>query len=273
MRVHPVIRPGPVRGQILRREQEPAAAALRHDPPELPGAPHPLALRRRGCPLPGRQHDRRLRLPAGGRPPRRRPGAAPATVGHRLSPPPAPAYPHGCHHPAPRPGALRPGRRVLARSASGAPAGRGLLAGGWELGGGRKLQLLPGNHQHTHQKELVCVPATSSTSSSSSTSGVIPEGGQGGAITARLGEGGRNSRRQGCLRRCTGPGTWLSPRSLPPRAPLARLFSPRNHSSTLLQDVAPAALKQNLGARARSDPRGEGGEQARGGAWLMTSRG
>ena len=48
----------------------------------------------------------------------------------------------------------------------------------------------------------------------------------GGASTARLGEGGRNSRHQGGLGRRMGPETWRSPDLCPPRAPLAPLVAP-----------------------------------------------
>ena len=68
------------------------------------------------------------------------------------------------------------------------------------------------------------------------TSGVILEGEQAGRVRPASGEGGRISRRQGCLGRRMGPGTGLPPRSPPPRAPLAPLvppsgITPQKHSS------------------------------------------
>ena len=48
----------------------------------------------------------------------------------------------------------------------------------------------------------------------------------GGECGAPPGEGGRKARRQGCLGRRSSPGTWIFPRSLPPRAPLRSLFTP-----------------------------------------------
>ena len=48
----------------------------------------------------------------------------------------------------------------------------------------------------------------------------------GGECGAPPGVGGRKARRQGCLGRRSSPGTWLFPRSLPPRAPLAPCFHP-----------------------------------------------
>ena len=62
--------------------------------------------------------------------------------------------------------------------------------------------------------------------------GVIPEGGQGGRVRPAPGEGGRNARRQGRLGRITGPGTGLSPRSPPSRAPLAPLVHPPESPQT-----------------------------------------
>ena len=56
----------------------------------------------------------------------------------------------------------------------------------------------------------------------------------GGECGAPRGEGGRNSRRQGCPGRRSSPGTWFPPRSLPPRAPLAR-FSPPGNTPTSLR--------------------------------------
>ena len=44
---------------------------------------------------------------------------------------------------------------------------------------------------------------------------------EGGRVRPASGEGGRNARRQGRIGRRSGPGTWVSPRSRPPRAPLA----------------------------------------------------
>ena len=59
--------------------------------------------------------------------------------------------------------------------------------------------------------------------------GVIPEGGQGGRVRPASGRGAGMHGVRGCLGRRTGPGTWLPPRSPPPRAPLAPLlFSLRN---------------------------------------------
>ena len=57
--------------------------------------------------------------------------------------------------------------------------------------------------------------------------GVIPEGGQGGRVRPASGEGGGGIHGvRGCLGRIPGPGTWLSPRSPPTRAPLAPLVLP-----------------------------------------------
>ena len=65
----------------------------------------------------------------------------------------------------------------------------------------------------------------------------------GGECGAPRGEGGRNSRRPGDLGRLFSPGTWIFPRSLPPRAPLAPCFHPpRKHSS--LQPRPKVALGQ-----------------------------
>ena len=56
--------------------------------------------------------------------------------------------------------------------------------------------------------------------------GVFPEGEQRGRVRRTLGEGGRNSRRQGCLGRRFSPGTWNFLDLCPPRAPLAPCFHP-----------------------------------------------
>ena len=58
---------------------------------------------------------------------------------------------------------------------------------------------------------------------------VFQEGGHRGGYGRPRGEGRRNAPRQGCLGRRSGPGTRLTPRSQPPRAPLA-LFPPSRTS-------------------------------------------
>ena len=64
--------------------------------------------------------------------------------------------------------------------------------------------------------------------------GVFREGGNRGRLRPASSEGGRNSPRQGCLGRRAGPGTRPSPRSQPPRAPLAPCFHPPDRLSVRL---------------------------------------
>ena len=57
---------------------------------------------------------------------------------------------------------------------------------------------------------------------------VFREGENRGRVRPASGEGGRNAPRQGCLGSRAGPGARISPRSQPPRAPLAPCFHTRN---------------------------------------------
>ena len=72
-----------------------------------------------------------------------------------------------------------------------------------------------------------------------------------GASTVRLGEGGRIARRQGGLGRRTGPGTRISPRSPPPRAPLAPFVHPPESLHGL---PAPDLRQKRGGASAAGGP-------------------
>ena len=75
-----------------------------------------------------------------------------------------------------------------------------------------------------------------------------PEGGQGGRVRPASGEGGRNSRRQGCLRRRTGPRTRISPRSPPPRGP------PRPAGPKLVQSWQLAVKRGSLPGASAAAP-------------------
>ena len=83
--------------------------------------------------------------------------------------------------------------------------------------------------------------------------GVFPEGEQRGRVRRACGEGGGIHGVRGCLERLSGPGTWLSPRSLPPRAPLAPCFHP---PETLNHQVSSTTHKSKLGFGHESPPTG-----------------
>ena len=93
--------------------------------------------------------------------------------------------------------------------------------------------------------------------------GVFPEGEQRGRVRRALGEGGRNSRRQGRLGRRFSPGTWNFPDLCPPRAPLAPVFTLRNHSTQERPKVPhKKALSTGRQAGGRPRLRGRGGGMA-----------
>ena len=85
---------------------------------------------------------------------------------------------------------------------------------------------------------------------------VFQEGGNRGEYGRPRGEGRRNAPRQGCLGRRSGPGTRLSPRSQPPRAPLAPCTSSFRLLLQLARRVGRPARSQLGGSFAH--PRGGG---------------
>ena len=137
----------------------------------------------------------------------------------------------------------------MAESLSGGGGGAG--RGG--RGGRTQRSRTPRPSVHSFNRYFV------SLSSTPSRGGWPPPQGGGwtsGASAARLGEGGRNSRRQGCLGRRAGPGTGLSPRSPPLSAPLAPCFHP---PATLLWDRLAQQDERTPSPAPRSSPSPAGG--------------
>ena len=90
----------------------------------------------------------------------------------------------------------------------------------------------------------------------SSSTGVFPEGEQRGRVRRASGEDGRNTRRQGCLGRRSGPGTWIFPDIWPPRAPLAPCFHPPETLHSPLSSSL--STPQKCSRPWRPDPAGAG---------------
>ena len=79
---------------------------------------------------------------------------------------------------------------------------------------------------------------------------LFPEGEQRGRVRRAFGEGGRNARRQGCIGRRSSPGTWIFPRSPPPRAALTPCFHPPESLHTQIVAMKqPAAIGTSTSAR------------------------